>query len=206
MFGEFHFGKDKFLVTYKDNNTIYFAFDMLSFMFCDKNGGINYTMERSGIDSCNFYIREREDKKDKRITRFVNIDGLIQWLIKKRNLNKKTFDDFLVKAKEVGILKKDFFMPLGCKEKEFSFLLQDYANYLGLKLERQIGCGDYLIDFVINDKLAIEFDENNYLRYDKEKELEREKYINQYYDLVRISDTDSAGLALAKITKGLKWY
>ena len=203
MFGNIKFG-DKCLSTYNVGDKIYFAFDSLPFIFCGNYTSYNYTMEKSGIDSYNFFIRDKESKKDKRVSRFVNLDGLRQWIEKKRNIDKRTLESFIAKIKELGIVDKDFFILPKCKEKNLSFHLQDYANHLELKLDRQVRCGNYVIDFVINNRLAIEFDENKHTQYDKKKEQERENYILQRYKLVRINDADSIGLSLAKISKEIE--
>lgn len=203
MFGNIQFG-DKCLGTYQAGSEIYFAFDSLPFVFCGNYTSYNYTMERSGVDSCNFFIREKENKKDKRTSRFVNLDGLRQWVEKKRNIDKRALESFISKLKELKIVDKDFFILPKCKEKTFNFHLQDYANYLGLNLDRQVQCGSYVVDFVINNSLAIEFDENNHIQYDKKKEQERENFILERYKLVRVNDTDSIGLSLAKISKAMQ--
>lgn len=203
MFGSIQFG-DKCLITYQVGGETYFAFDSLPFVFCGKYTSYNYTMEKSGIDSCNFFIRDKESKKDKRMSRFVNLDGMRQWVEKKRNIDKRILESFISKLKELKIVDKDFLILPKCKEKTFNFHLQDYANYLGINLDRQVQYGDYVIDFVINNSVAIEFDEKNHSSYDKEKEQERERLILERYKLVRINDTDSIGLSLAKIAREIQ--
>lgn len=45
------------------------------------------------------------------------------------------------------------------------------------KIDQQLVCGKYKIDFVIDDCIAIECDENNHSSYDKDDEIKREQYI-----------------------------
>lgn len=63
-------------------------------------------------------------------------------------------------------------------EKEMSFLIHSIFDKFH-KIEEQVPCGDYYIDFVIDNKLAIECDENDHHYYDKNKEIDREKFIRK---------------------------
>lgn len=56
------------------------------------------------------------------------------------------------------------------------------------KIEKQVHCGTYYIDFVINDTIAIEIDENGHSHYDQEKEKNRELFLrNSGYEIYRFN-------------------
>jgi very-short-patch-repair endonuclease len=56
------------------------------------------------------------------------------------------------------------------------------------KIEKQVQCGKYFIDFVINDKIAIEIDENGHKDYDVLNEIKRERAIKaKGYKLLRFN-------------------
>lgn len=56
------------------------------------------------------------------------------------------------------------------------------------KIEKQVKCDKYFIDFVINDNIAIEVDENGHASYNKENEIKRETMlINNGYKVFRFN-------------------
>lgn len=70
-------------------------------------------------------------------------------------------------------------------EKEMGFLIHSIFDKFH-KIEEQVSCGGYYIDFVIDNKLAIECDENNHCYYDKNKEIDREKFLRKSgYEVMR---------------------
>lgn len=55
-------------------------------------------------------------------------------------------------------------------------------------IEEQVKCGTYYIDYVIEEKVAIECDEHGHKSYSKQKELVREEYIRRKgYKLIRFN-------------------
>ncbi|MES9715111.1 DUF559 domain-containing protein [Bacillus velezensis] len=55
-------------------------------------------------------------------------------------------------------------------------------------IEEQVKCGTYYIDYVIEEKVAIECDEHGHKSYSKNKELVREEYIKRKgYKLIRFN-------------------
>ena len=61
-------------------------------------------------------------------------------------------------------------------ERELGFLIHSIFDEFHI-IEDQVKCGRYYIDFVIDNELAIECDENGHSYYDNENETKREKYI-----------------------------
>lgn len=53
-------------------------------------------------------------------------------------------------------------------------------------IDKQVACGSYKIDIVIDQDIALECDENGHSNYKKEKEEQRERYIeSKGYKLIR---------------------
>lgn len=61
-------------------------------------------------------------------------------------------------------------------EKELGFLIHSVFDKFH-KIEEQVRCGKYLIDFVIDNTIAIECDEYGHSHYSQKKEQKREEYI-----------------------------
>jgi len=76
---------------------------------------------------------------------------------------------------------------------KFKKFEQKYYDYLSFSfgsenIQKQISCGNYLIDFVLYENIAIEIDENGHSSYSKEKEIIRENYItNNDYKIIRFN-------------------
>lgn len=73
-------------------------------------------------------------------------------------------------------------------ERELGFLIHSIFDEFHV-IEDQVKCGRYHIDFVIDNKFAIECDENGHLYYDNENEIKREKYIRSKGYIVLRYDT-----------------
>lgn len=70
-------------------------------------------------------------------------------------------------------------------EDKLEYLLNEIFGD-NIQIDKQVKCGEYYIDFVVNDLIAIECDEFGHSDYDKEKELIREQYIlNKGYEVIR---------------------
>lgn len=70
-------------------------------------------------------------------------------------------------------------------ERELGFLIHSVFDEF-YKVEDQVLCGKYLIDFVINGNIAIECDENGHSCYNQEKEHKREEYLKRSgYSILR---------------------
>lgn len=70
-------------------------------------------------------------------------------------------------------------------ERELGFLLHNIFDRTHI-VEEQVYVGKYKIDFVIDNKLAIECDEDGHSHYDKEKEITRENFIKKNnYEILR---------------------
>jgi very-short-patch-repair endonuclease len=100
------------------------------------------------------------------------------------------------KAKQVKQMLFDECKELYVHFSQSSVILKKYEEGINellkkvfrdkVKIRRQVACGTYRIDFVINDSIAIEVDEDGHSSYDKEKELIREEYIKKSgYKLIR---------------------
>jgi very-short-patch-repair endonuclease len=87
-------------------------------------------------------------------------------------------------------------------ESMFESFLDGIALALNIKVERQVALGDYRIDFVINGKLAVEFDELTHASYSEKRESLREREIERAgYKILRVKDSDNFGYSLGLIIK-----
>ena len=73
-------------------------------------------------------------------------------------------------------------------ENELGYLLNSLLGKYN-NVESQVRCGKYKIDFVINNHIAIECDENGHSCYDLNNEIKREKYIKSQGYVVFRYDT-----------------
>lgn len=99
-------------------------------------------------------------------------------------------------AKQIREILKDEYPNVYCSlsstpakfkryEDKLEYMLNEiFGDYI--KIEKQIKCGDYYIDYVINELIAIECDEYGHSGYNKKREKQRQTYIeNKGYTMVR---------------------
>ena len=84
-------------------------------------------------------------------------------------------------------------------EHVFRSLLDGFFGFYGVEVKSQVLHKGYFIDFVIDGFLAVEFDEDGHASYFNEREAKREASIKEKYQLVRVSDRDNEGMAIAKV-------
>ena len=89
-------------------------------------------------------------------------------------------------------------------ERELGFLIHSIFDEFHV-IEDQVKCGRYHLDFVIDNKFAIECDENGHSYYDNENETKREKYIrSKGYRILRYDTRESNMLGfIGKISNAL---
>lgn len=89
------------------------------------------------------------------------------------------------------------------KEDAMFTALEDFLKPFSYTLKRQVKCGRYRIDAVIPElNVAIEYDEDSHVSYDRRAEEIREEYIRTNYDaLIRISDAHNSTYNLGLIVK-----
>ena len=87
---------------------------------------------------------------------------------------------------------------------------KEIKNYLEFSfgennVKYQVKLNKYSLDFVLYDKLHIEIDENGHTGYDKEKELERQLYINENTDYITIRHNPNKEMPFELIEKVIKY-
>lgn len=87
---------------------------------------------------------------------------------------------------------------------------KEIKNYLEFSfgennVKYQVKLNRYSLDFVLYDKLHIEIDENGHTGYDKEKELERQLYINKNTDYITIRHNPNKEMPFELIEKIIKY-
>jgi very-short-patch-repair endonuclease len=189
---------DKLIQYLKIDDEYYFRFNnLLKLFYSFKAPGVG--TQKSKIDCKNlFYASE---KRGRYSCTYLNGDGVYQWVTKTRALLKTEKDDvinMLNSLQDKKTYTKEF---SSSSEAMFISHLYDCAKELGFNIDRQVKCGKYSIDCVI-DNIAIEYNENDHRTYNCLDEKERYDYIkNKGYTLVLCSSDDSFGKNIGKILK-----
>lgn len=116
-------------------------------------------------------------------------------------INKIGVSEFISKSKLIHEERKkelalqfeldDHLFIYSRKEIEFKSLIISFMEAFGYTVKHQFYIGKYRADFYIPEiNMIIEYDENNHLDYDKDKEKEREDFIIKETgaDIVRVDD------------------
>lgn len=132
----------------------------------------------------------------------INGDGIAQFLSKTIRLSYKEKIAVVENLKQLGLV---FSIGISASRKELDFFdcVRDFFSYFGVEVRRQvtINDGSYIYDMLIG-MVVVEFDENSHASYNKESEKAREDYaICNGYRFLRVTDSDSNSLNLAKIAK-----
>ena len=143
------------------------------------------TYKRRCSDANIIYYKDSNQKGKPRI--YVTVDGLKEIVDKTQSV------------------KLDYKRLLGLSsggtraEHVFRSLLDGFFSFHNISVETQVACNGYFIDFIIGGSLAVEFDEDGHASYFNKDEIKREEAIKKSYSLVRVSDRDNEGLAIAKV-------
>lgn len=86
-------------------------------------------------------------------------------------------------------------------EAEVGHILYDFCKEAGFSIETQVLLDKYHIDFVINNKIAIEVNEQSHKYFNESK---RYNQIQQKYNLIVFDTSTTVGILFAKILKGIK--
>ena len=115
---------------------------------------------------------------------------LIAFYLQNNDIANKIKSELLSISPESYKYYSDITLSVGYKkrhEKGFEEVLYPLLHKYN-KIKKQVRCNNYRIDFVINDLIAIEIDENGHEGYDTEDELKREKCIKDNgYVLMRFN-------------------
>ena len=130
----------------------------------------------------------------------INKRGLYNLITKSNTID--------IKTKESILSKFNFnYIPYDRKEISFRRCLSDFLDALGIDFIHQFRVDKYRVDFYIPlYRIAIEYDEHDHRRYDREKETKRQKYIEEKLGcrFIRLSDSKSNSYNLGVISKYLK--
>lgn len=140
---------------------------------------------------CNI-IKYKEDTEKGKARIYVNRDGL-------REVVERTPSILLDYKRLLGVAA-----GITRSEHVFGCLLAGFFKEMGVEVERQVSVGEYNIDFVVGGIVAVEYDETDHSSYDSKKEIIRSRAIQEKYRLIRISDKDNEGSAIAKVLELLR--
>ena len=91
------------------------------------------------------------------------------------------------------------------KENRLKYQLLETFNKI-YDFDTQVKCGNYYIDFVLNNNIAIECDENNHKNYNDYEEKQRGEYIkSKGYKMIRYNPDgdDTIFNLINKVLKGV---
>lgn len=131
--------------------------------------------------------------------KYLDMTQLRQLLMGCTSIKKNEFIEWLGENYDVSI----WGLYSTTKEDTMFTALEDFLKPFGYTLNKQVKCGRYRIDAVIPElNVAIEYDEDSHVNYDRRAEEIREEYIRTNYDaLIRISDAHNSTYNLGLIVK-----
>lgn len=178
----------------------YLDFNM--FLLCHRNfsGRCDITYEAAKLPK-NTWIKVKKYKDKRNVQYYINGKGLLDFIQRsismvyseKKGLVEQMLSNKMIQNMPIELYKRNEIIQLDA--------LKDFFSVYHKKVESQVPCGQYIIDFVI-DSYAIEYDENDHRSYDGVKEKERESIIiNAGYKIIRISDKNSHFKNLAIVSR-----
>ena len=131
--------------------------------------------------------------------KYLDMTQLRQLLMGCTSIKKNEFIDWLEENYDIST----WGLYSTTKEDTMFTALEDFLKPFGYTLNKQVKCGRYRIDAVIPElNVAIEYDEDSHVNYDRRAEEIREEYIRTNYDaLIRISDMHNSNYNLGLIVK-----
>ena len=155
------------------------------------DGSVQVNQYKNRCSACNIKRFKSDEEKGKpRI--YVNRDGLTE-IVERTPSVKLSYKRLM--GVSSGVTRS---------EHVFGCLLEGFFDEIGLSVDRQVALDDYRIDFVIDGVVAVEYDELDHASYNKKREAIRERDILRKYRLVRVSESENEGAAIARIAKKMK--
>ncbi len=144
------------------------------------------------INSLDIEVLEIDGKK------YLDMAQLRTFLIGCNSIKKNNFIDWLGDNYDIST----WCLYSISKEEAMFNALESFLEPLGYTLQRQVKCGKYRIDAVIPElNMAIEYDENSHVGYNRRAEEMREAFIRLHYDLIRVTDEHNPAYNLGLIAK-----
>lgn len=177
------------IIEYENKKYLDFKFFLL--VIGNYSSNCNVHRELSYISKYN-YVKKRDadDKRKRKI--LVNGDGVVEFLQKTLRLTMTDKNNILAELKKHNMINNNILLSLTRKENNFKDDLLLFFKPFNIAVESQVTIDTYIVDFLIDSKLVIEYDEIFHDNYDKKQEELREKYIiNNGYKIIRIKDNMS---------------
>lgn len=158
--------------------------------------GVDYPVQinpyKRRCSSCNIRYYKTENQKGKPRA-YVNIEGLREIVERTRSIELKTKRLIGVKS---GVTSS---------EKVFGDILFGFFSSFGIDIKPQFKVEGFMVDYLVGDEVAVEFDEFTHDSYCQKKEDYRESRITANgYKIVRVKDSLCYGEALALVFNELK--
>ena len=180
------------------DDTVYFDPKKLFYIASDFQREMrNITKEFRTVSRQNIY-QKRKKGRDSNL--MINSEGIVEYLRRKPCYSDNEIEAVLFWLKDYGLIDH-ICINLSRKEIAFGNELISFFNFYNINVDKQVEHDSFIIDFVINGAVAIEYDEDKHKSYNKELELKREQAIECKYKLVRVDDSKSIGHNLGFILK-----
>lgn len=154
----------------------------------------NTKIERKGISDDDMVLIKSKGRGRGKL--FITGRGIIDYISKKRILDKISVEMLISKLKELQIIDPSLYILRNFKERGFEEELTRFFSYFEKDVKKQYPYLNYSIDFLIDD-VAIEFERDCKTEY----ENKREELILKKYKLIKIRKINTLAENLAIIAK-----
>jgi hypothetical protein len=189
---------------YKIIDGVYY-FSYRNIISCYKNGMQNLA-QFNELKKISDIHKHRTCSRGRNSITLINGYGISEWINHSIIFTPHEKRKFINELKQKKLIDINICAISTTKEKNFfsnleEFLIEQDKSY---DIKYQVNYNSYFIDCVINNKYAIEFDENKHISYDSRLEKIREDVIREKYLLIRVNDIDSIGKSIGIIYNLLK--
>lgn len=141
--------------------------------------------------------------KDKYVRYYANSEGISRFFGVVRNVPLAKINEHIESFNQNGFNVK---LMKTSKEEEFYSDLWNIMTALNHTIKQheriELSYGTVIIDFLIDNSLIAEYDENDHKHYDKDKEKLREAELKKLgYKFIRLSDRNSNSENIARIIR-----
>ena len=153
-----------------------------------------------------FFIVVENNHDKRRKDWYINSKGITRFFALSRSIPITKIKSIINTLNNYGFTVR---LEKTSKESDFAIDMENIFSVLGIKIERQksfeLSYGFAFVDFILNNKLIIEYDEDAHKNYDSLKEKKREAELTEKgFCFLRVTDEKSNSENIAIILQKLK--
>lgn len=136
--------------------------------------------------------RGANPKRENKI--LITFNGIVEIIAHSHSLSYNKKKELLDELRAIGVIDKYSISYSTSKQSTFFSVLQDILKNISIikTIEYEKNIEPYRVDCIVNNKIIIEFNENNHNGYDKSKELIRYNYLESLgYKIIKVNDIDN---------------